>query len=151
MKVLVEELGFDAAFDYKQGNLGEQLKAAAPDGIDVYFDNVGGPQLEAALAAMRLHGRVIACGAISQYNDETPPPGPRNLALVIGKRLSIQGFIVLDWMHRMPTFLAEVGALYAAGQLRVKETLVEGLENAPQAFLDLLRGGNVGKMVVKLD
>jgi NADPH-dependent curcumin reductase CurA len=151
VKVLIEELGFDAAFDYKQGDLEAQLKAAAPDGIDVYFDNVGGPQLEAALAVMRLRGRIIACGAISQYNDETPPPGPRNLALVIGKRLSMQGFLVFDWNHRQPTFLAEVGTLYAAGKLRAKETVVKGLENAPRAFLDLLRGANIGKMVVQLD
>jgi NADPH-dependent curcumin reductase CurA len=150
VKVLVEELGFDAAFDYKQGDLVEQLKAAAPDGIDVYFDNVGGAHLEAALAVMRLRGRVIACGAISQYNDETPPPGPRNLALVIGKRLTIKGFLVFDWMHQMPAFLAEVGGLFAAGKLHVKETVVEGLERAPQALLDLLAGANLGKMVVKL-
>jgi NADPH-dependent curcumin reductase CurA len=151
VKMLIEELGFDAAFDYKQGDLEAQLKAAAPDGIDVYFDNVGGPQLEAALAVMRLRGRIIACGAISQYNDEVPPPGPRNLALVIGKRLSMQGFLLFDWNHRQPAFLTEVGALYAAGKLRAKETVVRGLENAPRAFLNLLRGVNVGKMVVQLD
>jgi NADPH-dependent curcumin reductase CurA len=150
VRMLVDELGFDAAFNYKDGDLPGQLHAAAPDGIDVYFDNVGGEHLEAALSAMRLHGRIIVCGAISKYNDEAPTPGPRNLALVIGKRLSMKGFIVSDWLRDMPEFLRHATGYLTGGKLRLKETVVEGMEHAPQAFLDMLKGGNVGKMVVKL-
>jgi len=154
VRFLLEHLGFDAAFNYKdfshEGSLVKALNAAAPDGIDVYFDNVGGDHLEAALSALRRNGRIIACGAISRYEDETPPPGPRNLALMIGKRLTMKGFIVMDWFHQFNDFLADVGLLVAAGKLHCRETVVEGIENAPQAFLDLLQGGNVGKMIVKL-
>jgi len=150
VKVLVEELGFDAAFNYKDGDLPGQLKAAAPDGIDVYFDNVGGDHLEAALSAMRTHGRIIACGAIAKYNDAEPTPGPFNLALVVTKRLTMRGFIVSDSFDRLPAFVEEVSGYLAQGRLRAKETIVEGLERAPHAFLDLLRGENIGKMIVKL-
>ena len=150
VRLLTDELGFNAALNYKEGNLREQLAAAAPEGIDVYFDNVGGDHLEAALANMRTHGRVAACGSISRYNDETPSPGPRNLFLIVTRRLTIRGFIVLDWFGEMPAFLAEVAPLVASGKLKAPETVVEGLDNAPQAFLDMLRGGNVGKMVVKI-
>src|SRR2546425_2851322 len=150
VKVLVDELGFDAAFNYKDGDLPGQLKAAAPEGIDVYFDNVGGDHLEAALSAMRTHGRVIACGAISRYNDAEPTPGPYNLALVITKRLTMRGFIVSDSFDRLPAFVKEVSGYLVEGELLAKETVVEGLERAPQAFLDLLRGENIGKMIVKL-
>jgi NADPH-dependent curcumin reductase CurA len=150
VKWLLEDLGFDAALNYKEGDLTRRLRAAMPDGIDVYFDNVGGAHLEAALAAMRLHGRVIACGAVSQYNDETPPPGPRNLAFFVSKRLTMKGFIVLDWTEKLPAFYAEAGALYAAGTLKYRETIVEGVENAPAAFIEMLHGANIGKMVVKL-
>jgi NADPH-dependent curcumin reductase CurA len=145
-----DEFGFDAAFDYKTGNLVEQITAASPQGIDVYFDNVGGDHLEAALATLRPRGRVIACGAIAQYNNEKPAPGPSNLAMVIGKRLTIKGFIVSDHMSELPAFFAEVGPLLLAGKLVVKETVVSGLDAMPGAFLDLLSGGNVGKMLVKL-
>ncbi len=154
VRFLLEHLGFDAAFNYKdfrqEGSLVKALNAAAPDGIDVYFDNVGGDHLEAALSALRRNGRIIACGAISHYDGEAPPPGPRNLAFMIGKRLTMKGFIVMDWFHQMPEFLADAGLLYAAGKLNCRETIVEGIENAPQAFLDLLQGGNMGKMIVKL-
>jgi NADPH-dependent curcumin reductase CurA len=148
--LLLDELGFDRAFNYKEGDLRGQLTNAAPEGLDVYFDNVGGDQLEAALAAMRDHGRIVACGAISRYNDTAPLPGPRNLFLVVTRRLTIKGFIVTDWRAERPAFLKEVGALLAEGKLRPKETIVEGLERAPQAFLDMMRGANVGKMVVKI-
>jgi NADPH-dependent curcumin reductase CurA len=150
VKVLVGEFGFDAAFNYKNGDLTGQLETAAPDGIDVYFDNVGGDHLEAALSAMRTHGRIIACGAISKYNDAAPTPGPSNLSLVVGKRLTMRGFIVSDSLDRLPEFIKEVSGYLTAGTLRAKETVVEGLERAPEAFLDLLRGENVGKMIVKL-
>ncbi len=150
VRLLLEELGFDAAFNYKDGPVLAQLQARAPEGIDVYFDNVGGDHLEAALWAMRDHGRIVACGAISGYNDERPSPGPANLFTVVTKRLTMRGFIVTDWMKERDAFLREVAPLVGAGKLRVKETIVEGIERAPQAFLDMLRGQNVGKMLVKL-
>ena len=150
VKALVDDFGFDSAFNYKDGDLPGQIQVAAPDGIDVYFDNVGGDHLEAALSAMRVHGRIVACGAISRYNDAEPSPGPRNVALIIGKRLTIKGFIVTDSLDQLPAFLKEVTGYLAAGKLRMQETVVEGLERTPQAFIDLLRGENIGKMIVKL-
>jgi NADPH-dependent curcumin reductase CurA len=150
VRVLVDELGFDAAFNYRNADLVAELRTHAPEGIDVYFDNVGGDHLEAALAAMRVRGRIVACGAIARYNDETAPPGPRNLALMIGKRLTMRGFIVLDWASETPRFVQEVGAHVRDGRLRAKETVVHGIENAPQAFIDMLSGKNVGKMIVSL-
>jgi NADPH-dependent curcumin reductase CurA len=145
-----EELGFDASFDYKAGNVTQLLAAAAPQGIDVYFDNVGGDHLEAALAVMRPRGRIIACGAISQYNEERPVPGPSNLAMIVGKRLTMKGFIVSDHMAELPAFFAEVGPLVLGGKIVVRETVVDGLDRMPGAFLDLMRGGNVGKMLIKV-
>jgi NADPH-dependent curcumin reductase CurA len=149
---LRDELGFDAAFDYHDGPVHKQLREAAPDGIDVYFDNVGGEHLEAALSSMNLHGRIALCGSISSYNATSPPPGPRNLSmLAIGRRLTIRGFLVMDHQDRFGDFAAEVGGWLAAGRLKFRETIVEGgIEAAPQAFIDLLRGANVGKMVVRL-
>ncbi|SDZ08139.1 hypothetical protein SAMN05444365_105225 [Micromonospora pattaloongensis] len=144
------ELGFDAAFDYHDGPVRESLRVAAPDGIDVYFDNVGGDHLEAAIGALRNHGRVALCGAIAQYNATEPPAAPRNLALAIGKRLTLRGFIVGDHNHLRDAFVAEVGGWLRAGQLRYDETVVDGLRNAPEAFLGLLRGENLGKMLVRL-
>ena len=116
----------------------------------MHFDNVGGEHLEAAIAIMRAHGRISACGAISTYNDERPGPGPRNLFQIVTKRLTIRGFIVSDSLDRMPRFLADVTPLISSGKLIAKETIVEGIVRAPQAFIDMLRGGNVGKMLVKL-
>lgn len=147
---LTATLGFDAAFNYRDAPAREQLTRAAPDGIDVYFDNVGGEHLEAALAALRPHGRVALCGAIAQYNNAEPAPGPNNFALAIGKRLTMRGFIITDHHDRMPDFLAEMGAWLAAGQIRFDETFVDGLTHAPDAFLGLLRGENTGKMLVRL-
>jgi NADPH-dependent curcumin reductase CurA len=150
VKAAIEEFGFDRAFNYKDGDVRGQLERAAPEGIDVYFDNVGGDHLEAALSTLNVNGRIVACGAISRYNDTTLAPGPRNLPLVIGKRLTIRGFIVSDWMKQAPQFLAEVGGLYAAGKVVTKETVVDGVARAPQAFIDMLAGRNIGKMVVRL-
>jgi NADPH-dependent curcumin reductase CurA len=144
------ELGFDAAFDYHDGAVADLLSDAAPDGIDVYFDNVGGEHLEAAIGALNRYGRVAMCGAIAQYNATTPPTGPRNLGLAVGKRLTLRGFIVRDHGHLMPDFVREVGTWLSEGRIRSRETVVEGLENAPQALIGLLRGENVGKMLVKL-
>jgi NADPH-dependent curcumin reductase CurA len=106
--------------------------------------------LEAALSALRVRGRVVACGAVSQYNATEPVPGPRNLALVIGKRLRIEGFIVSDHIDRTPAFLAEVGPWVRDGSVRYRETVVEGIENASAAFIGLLAGENIGKMLVKV-
>jgi len=147
---LRDELKVDYAFNYRQGDPREQLKQGAPDGIDVYFDNTGGPQLEAALGALRNHGRVAMCGGIAGYN--TPVPGPRNLMLAIGKRLRLEGFIVSDYVKEMPIFHAEIVPALKAGTIEGRETVVDGLDAAPGAFLDLLHSGasNIGKMVVKL-
>lgn len=151
IKFLKDECGFDIAFDYKAAPVAEQLKIAAPDGVDVYFDNVGGETLEAALAALRLHGRIIACGGISGYNDEKPQPGPSNLFNMITKRLTMKGLIVRDWLDRQDEFETEVGASIRAGQLKNKETVVNGIEHAVEAFIGLFSGKNIGKMVVKVE
>jgi NADPH-dependent curcumin reductase CurA len=145
---LTERLGFDAAFNYRDGSLSAALDRAAPDGIDVYFDNVGGEHLEAALNALNVHGRVALCGAISAYNEKAP--GVRNLGLAIGKRLTLRGMLVRDHDALMPHFLAEVGQWLTSGRIIADETVVEGLENAPTAFIDMMRGANTGKMIVAL-
>ena len=147
---LKDELGFDAAFSYKDGSVHQLLREAAPDGIDVYFDNVGGEHLEAAVFALRQHGRVALCGVISMYNATTPPAAPRNLGLAIGKRLTLRGFIVSDHFHRLKALHQEVGPLVRDGRIRCPETVVEGIDRAPDAFIGLLRGDNMGKMVVEV-
>jgi NADPH-dependent curcumin reductase CurA len=147
---LREECGFDIAFDYKTGPVIEQLNLEAPDGIDVYFDNVGGEMLEAALSALQVQGRIIACGGISGYNEEKPRPGPSNLFNMTAKRLTMKGFIVRDWLDRQGEFEKEVGGYFRAGKLKNKETVVEGIEQAVGAFIGLFAGKNIGKMVVKL-
>lgn len=150
VKHLTEELGFDAAFNYKDGPVAEQLAAAAPDGIDVYFDNVGGDHLEAAIGALKPNGRATLCGAIGQYNATELPPGPRNLFQLISKRLTLRGMLVADHRALQPQFVAEVGKWIASGELKYSETIVEGgVRKAPEAFLGLLRGENTGKMLVK--
>jgi NADPH-dependent curcumin reductase CurA len=149
VKFLLEECGFDRAFNYNSGPILEQLNQAAPDGIDVYFDNVGGETLQAALSALRVHGRIIACGSISGYNE--PQPGPNNLFNTIGKRLTMKGMIVGDWLDRQSEFEREVGGYFQAGKLKNKETVVVGIDRAVDAFISLFEGKNVGKMVVKLD
>jgi NADPH-dependent curcumin reductase CurA len=150
VKRLLEELGFDAAFNYKTGPVLDQLNLAAPDGIDVYFDNVGGESLEAVLSALRVHGRIIACGGISGYNDEKPKPGPSNLFNMTTKRLTMKGLIVGDWLNRQSEFEKEVGGHFQFSKLKSLETVVDGLDQAVAAFIGLFDGKNVGKMVVKL-
>ena len=150
VKLLRDKFGFDSAFNYKAGPVGAQLKREAPDGIDVYFDNVGGEMLEAALWSLRPHSRIIACGSISGYNDESPRPGPSNLHNIVTKRLTIKGFIVSDWMHQRAQFESEAGPLYLAGKLKHEETIVHGLDHAVDAFIGLFHGENCGKMVVAL-
>jgi len=141
-------LGFDGAFDYHDGPIRRLLAASVPDGIDVYFDNVGGEHLEAAIGAMHDHGRIVACGSISTYNATEPSLGPRNMFAVVTKRLLLQGFIISDHYSRFDEFHAQAAAWVAVGRLRYRETVVEGIENAPEAFLGLLRGENIGKMLV---
>ena len=128
----------------------DALADLAPDGVDVYFDNVGGRHLEAALEHMNDFGRICACGSISRYNDAEPAPGPSNLFQVVPKRLQMRGFIVTDHLDRLPAFEADVKGWIASGELRVEETVVDGLENAVEAFLGLFRGENTGKMLVRL-
>jgi NADPH-dependent curcumin reductase CurA len=143
-------LGFDAAFDYHDGPVAQSLKTAAPGGIDVYFDNVGGEHLEAAIGAMNLHGRAAICGMIAQYNATEPPAAPHNLALLIGKRLTLRGFLVGDHSHLREQFVQEVAGWLRDGKIRYDETVVDGIENAPEAFLGMLRGQNLGKMLVRV-
>jgi NADPH-dependent curcumin reductase CurA len=147
---LTGELGFTAAFDYHDGAVADLLATAAPSGIDVFFDNVGGEHLEAAIGALHDHGRVAMCGAISTYNAVSAPPGPRNMSLCVGKRLTLRGFIVSDHGDLRPEFQDAVSGWLRSGDLVVRETVREGLEEAVPAFLDLLRGGNTGKMIVRL-
>jgi len=146
----LREIGFDAAFNYKAGPVVKQLREAAPDGIDVYFDNVGADHLDAALVLLNQHGRVAMSGAIAHYNATVPPVGPSNLGLVITKRLTLRGFIVSDHQQRMPDMIADISAWLRDGTLTHAETIVDGLDRAPAAFIDLLRGANTGKMLVRL-
>jgi NADPH-dependent curcumin reductase CurA len=147
---LKDELGVDYAFNYRAGEPLGYLKKGAPEGIHVYFDNTAGPQLEAALYVLRDHGRVAMCGGIAGYNS--PVPGPRNLALAIAKRLRLEGFIIVDHFGDQAAFLAEAIPALKSGKLINRETVVNGLDAAPAAFLDLLHPGasNFGKMIVKL-
>lgn len=145
------ELGFDAAFDYHDGPVVKQLREAARErGIDVYFDNVGGEHLEAALAVLTVGGRVAMCGAISQYNSTEPATAPRNLAVAIGKQLTLRGFLVGGQRQHAAEFAGKMAGWLADGTVRYDETIVDGLENAPRAFIDLLDGANTGKMLVRL-
>jgi NADPH-dependent curcumin reductase CurA len=150
IRFLRDECGFDDAFNYKDGSALENLKRVAPDGIDIYFDNVGGDMLNAALSALRTHGRIIACGNISGYNEEKPLPGPSNLFCMTTKRLTMKGVMVFDWMDRQAEFEKEVGGYFKAGKVKHKETVVVGIDKAPAAFIGLFHGQNIGKMVVKL-
>ncbi len=146
----LRDLGFDAAFNYREQSPRKALAELAPDGIDIYFDNVGGEHLEAAIGALRTYGRVVACGSISRYNDAEAAPGPRNMFLVVTKRLRLQGFIITDHFDRFGEFAREATGWVREGKLQYRETIVDGIEDAPKAFLGLLRGENIGKMLVKV-
>jgi len=146
----LREIGYDAAFNYRTAPVLEQLREAAPDGIDVYFDNVGADHLDAALVMLNNHGRVAMCGAIASYNATEPPVGPSNLGLVVSKRLTLRGFIIIDHQDRLPDMVADVSAWLREGKIAHAETVVDGLDRAPGAFIDLLRGANTGKMLVRL-
>ena len=148
---LTSELGFDAAVDYKDGPVFKALKAAAPDGIDIYFDNVGGDILEACLAQMNNRGRIACCGAISQYDGVPSASGPRGVpGLIVVKRLTMQGFIVMDYMERRNEALRDLQSWIASGTLKVQEDVIDGLENAPKALIGLLAGDNRGKRMIRL-
>ena len=149
--LLVKELGFDEAVDYKAGDTRRALRAACPDGIDVYFDNVGGDILEAALFNMNTHGRIACCGAVSQYDGAAPPHGPRGIpGLIVTKRLIMRGFIVSDFAERNEQAMADLQSWVADGSLKVREDIIDGFENLPAALVGLLAGENVGKRMVKV-
>lgn len=149
--LLKSELGFDEAVDYKGGNLRQALRAACPNGIDVYFDNVGGDILEACLFGMNTHGRIACCGAVSQYDGAAPAHGPRGIpGLIVTKRLHMTGFIVSDFDDQRSQALADLQGWVASGQLKVREDVIEGLENLPGALIGLLAGENIGKRMVKI-
>ena len=148
---LTSEFGFDHAFNYKTANPLKELRKGAPEGIDIYFENVGGTQLEAALTHMRAYGRIPICGMIAHYNDDkTPTPGPRNLTETIYKFLTLKGFVVSAFEEMRPEFQKDMSDWIKSGQLKYHETVIEGIENAPQAFMGLFTGANQGKMIVKL-
>jgi len=146
---VVKELGFDACVDYKAGELNEALKAAVPDGIDCYFENVGGEILDAALRRMNAFSRIAVCGLISQYNA-TEPYGVKNFQSILTNRIKVQGFIVSDRMELWGKALPELIGWVASGKIKYRETVAQGLENAPKAFIGLLKGENLGKQLVKL-
>src|SRR5579863_549733 len=148
---LTSKLGFDAAVDYKDGAVFKALRAAAPKGIDVYFDNVGGEILEACLAQMNNRGRIACCGAISQYDGAPSATGPRGVpGLIVVKRLTMQGFIVTDYMERRNEAIRDLQSWVASGTLKVQEDVIQGLENTPKALIGLLAGDNRGKRMIKL-
>jgi NADPH-dependent curcumin reductase CurA len=146
----LKSLGVDGLVNYKKGDLLNQVRAAAPKGIDIYFDNVGGEHLEVAMEIARPFARFVECGMIAQYNNEQPAPGPRNMAYIVGKRLKMQGYIVFDFAHMRDDFLRDMSAWVADGKVRWEETIRDGIASAPDAFLDLFRGANTGKMLVRL-
>jgi len=147
---LRNDLGVDQALNYKARDFAGQLEAACPDGLDIYFDNVGGAQLEAAIGQMNDFGRIIVCGMISLYNQPKMATGPNNFIQIIAKRLTMRGFIVTDHWAQYPDFIAEVGALIRSGKVHWEETVIDGLERAPDALMGLFNGANMGKMLVKL-
>ncbi|MEZ0471246.1 NADP-dependent oxidoreductase [Luteimonas salinilitoris] len=151
---LRDDLGFDVALDHRADDFAEQLKAAVPDGIDVYFENVGGHVFDAVLPLLNEFARVPVCGLIAHYNDSAPPEGPDRLpqlmGLALARRLTIRGFIVFDFNKLYPEFLREMGAWLRDGKVRYSEDIVEGLENAPQGLIGLLRGENFGKQLVRI-
>ncbi|MCX4640550.1 NADP-dependent oxidoreductase [Streptomyces sp. RPA4-5] len=150
VEYLTGELGFTAAFNYKTGPVRELLAEAAPDGIDVYFDNVGGDHLEAAIDVLKPNGRAALCGAISGYHDTEPAPGPRNMIELVKKRITLRGFEVGDHAHLQPRFAEEMGGWLAERKITFRETVEDGIGHAVEAFLGLMNGRNTGKMVVRI-
>ncbi len=149
--LLKNELGFDHAINYKKEAVGKALRAAAPKGIDVYFDNVGGDILEAVLFGMNNYGRIACCGAVSQYDGAPAPHGPRGIpGLIVVKRLTVQGFIVSDFNDQREKALADLQSWVKSGKIKVREDIMNGIENAPQALIGLLAGDNVGKRMIRV-
>jgi NADPH-dependent curcumin reductase CurA len=148
---LVEEAGIDAAFNYKTtGDVIAEVGRHFPKGIDVYFENVGGVHLEAALEHMNAHGHIVMCGMISMYNDVNPVPGPVRMPYIIQKKLTVRGFIVMDHFDKLGSFFGDMGKWVAEGKIKWRETIIDGIENAPEAFIGLFKGENLGKMIVKV-
>ncbi len=151
MRLLTDELGFDAAVDYKTGDLRGELREATPDRVDVYFDNVGGPVLEAALGRLALHARVVICGAISQYNSEGGMTGPRNYMNLLVQRARMEGFVVFDYADRYGEAVRELAGWLRDGRLQAREdVVVGGVADFPDTLLRLFRGENTGKLVLQL-
>jgi len=150
LRYLLDDLGLDAAFNYREGSIVEQLLGAAPDGIDVYFDNVAGDHLEAALATLRRWGRVAMCGALSEYQSTEPQPGPRNLFQAVSNDLTLRGFRGSSYLHRFPDVMREVGGWLADGRLNYRETIFDGLERAPEAIVQMLSGNTTGKTLIRI-
>jgi len=149
-KWIVDELGFDAAINYKTEKIREALKRACPNGIDIYFDNVGGEILDAVLAMINLHARISVCGMISQYNATAPTPGPYNLINILARRAKMEGFIVIDYLPRAQEALPELIKWYSEGRLKYRVDVVEGLKEAPRALNKLFDGSNQGKLIIKV-
>ena len=150
-----EELGFDACLDHRQPELGERLAAACPNGIDIYFENVGGPVLDAVLPLLNDFARIPVCGLIAHYNDKELPPGPNCVPLlmvaILVKRLTFRGFIVLDYASQFPEFIREMTAWLREGRIKYREDITDGLENAPRELIRLLKGGNFGKKIIRVN
>ena len=146
----IRELGFDGAIDYKAEKLSDGFRRELPKGIDIYFDNVGGDTLDAALTRINLHARVVICGAISNYNATEKPKGPSNYLSLLVNRARMQGFIVFDYLKKYPETYQALSKHYAEGKLKLRETVVEGFETFPDALLKLFTGENTGKLVLKI-
>jgi NADPH-dependent curcumin reductase CurA len=149
-KYILEELDFDAAIDYKNEDVKNRLKEECPEGLDVYFDNVGGEILDIALSRLRMHARVVICGAISQYNNKTAVKGPSNYLSLLVNRATMQGMVVFDYAQRYGEAAREMGAWLAEGRLKSKEDIYEGIENFPQTYRRLFTGEKLGKLVLKV-
>ncbi len=147
---LVDELGFDAAINYKTENVAQAIRAACPKGVDVFFDNVGGDILEAGIGNLAMRGRVVLCGAIATYNDEAPSPGPNNLSMLIINRGRMEGFIIMDYLDRANEAIGELAGWVMGGELKFAVDVVDGLDNAPVALDRLFSGANQGKVMVRL-
>jgi NADPH-dependent curcumin reductase CurA len=153
-RYLIEELGFDAAVDHRAPDMKEKLKAACPNGVDVYFENVGGAVWDAVLPLLNDFARVPVCGLVAHYNDTELPPGPDRMPLLMGmilrKRLTLRGFIVTDFADQMPAFVRDMGEWLAAGKIKYREDIVDGLDQAPAALIGVLKGKNFGKQLVRI-
>ena len=149
-KYILEELGFDAAIDYKNEDVKTRLKEECPKGLDVYFDNVGGEILDIALSRLRMHARIVICGAISQYNNKTAVKGPSNYLSLLVNRATMQGMVVFDYAKKYGEAARDMGAWLAEGKLKGKEDIYEGIENFPQTFQRLFSGEKLGKLVLKV-